>query len=170
MSICFSGKIILNTTDVQRLLNPLYVFVGAHWLDNGNYINKMPDFYDRGVWELGWEREKEKYNIEIDSLNRGDILVVKRLNGIGQTTMKIIALGIVVGFPTLYDEKRTTVYVSWSIPRTDFDIPLKLIGTMGKLKELSKLEEGTLKDYIEKCRARFLSQNLQPIVHNLYQG
>lgn len=188
MEHSFSGKIPFNSNDTENLLNPRFVFVGAHWVDkDGNFVNKMPDFYNRGVWELGWGREKEKLNGYIDEIKRGDVLVVKKLNGKAQDTMKIIAIGVVVGFPQVHNEARTVLYVAWTMPNVDLDVPLQLVGTINKPKyakdfraEVSRTfneigndeavkQKSLLVSLIDRCVARFITQNLQPISHTLYQ-
>lgn len=168
-AVFLSGKINFKQQNVQRFLNPRFVFVGAHFseIKDGikNWYNQMPEFCNRGIWENGYGRSEERYNKCIDALEQGDILVVKKLNG--RTVMKIIALGVVIGFPV--EEERTLAFVSWSIPKCNFDLPLKLVGTIEMPRELNSFSNPTLLEYIEKCRTRFLLKHLQEITHYLYQ-
>ena len=186
MNASFNGKINFNSNDVNNLLNPNFAFVGVHWRNEikQDFVNKMPEFYNCGIWENGYGRDKDNLNTYIDLIKRGDILMVKRLNGKGQETMKVLAMGIVVGFPLLYNVERTMAYVAWTLPNLDLDIPLKLVGTMNKPVTLKIIEswisntseDANVRAYQELFRlanlatARFITQNMQPITHTLYQS
>lgn len=173
MDHCFSSPIPFLQTDFENLLNPHIFYVGAHYSynDEGGYLtyhNMLPEFYQKGIWKNGWDADKDALNNKVNSIQRGDILVVKRRNGQGANTMQILALGVVVGFP-LEESQRTTVFVSWVIPRTDFSVPLHTIGTISKGQEMDTLDP-VLRKYVEKCRVKFISSQIKEIQPKLYQA
>ena len=43
MEHSFSGKIPFNSNDTENLLNPRFVFVGAHWVDKDGNFSTLVD-------------------------------------------------------------------------------------------------------------------------------
>ncbi len=81
-----------------------YWVVGKRWNDEeqGNR------FYNLGKWEMGWaENDNPKYDNKIKQIKAGDRIAIKHMDGQGQTTITIVALGIVKGI------EDNIVYVNW---------------------------------------------------------
>jgi hypothetical protein len=87
----------------------------------------LPTFLKRGYWQNGYERTNEGYNEVFDKLREGDRIAVKRMNGKGSRTMRIMAIGRVVDI----DSDGYTVFVKWLIQFKGREVPIS--GLMGTL-------------------------------------
>lgn len=87
-----------------------YWLVGANW--DGNKQNES--FYRRGYWEMGYDDEdKPRFAKMRDSMQAGDRIAIKSMDGKGASTISIIALGIVK------EVFQGRVYIDWIV--TDID-------------------------------------------------
>lgn len=147
--------------DAKNFLNPSIYFVGATW--DGGEVEKLPDFIDRGVWVNGYGEENTLFLQRVMDVKRGDILVIKRLLGVGQGRIKILAMGVVVGF----SHRRESIYVAWTLPDLDFEVPfqgidgVKTISASHTINDFRDDGHEPLRKAIINCRAKFLRMNLE---------
>jgi len=83
-----------------------YWLVGASWKGD----DQKDAFYRRGYWEMGYsDNDKPNFAEKRDSIDEGDRVAVKSMDGKGKSTITIHALGIV---KEVADGK---VYIDWKI-------------------------------------------------------
>jgi len=148
-----------DTLDAIRFLRPKAFYVGACYGGNECQLSR---FIKEQIWENGYvasgdyvstaTKQFEKY---MEDMSKGDILLVKRLNGKGTSTMRIMAIGIVLG--KNYDG---TIRVHWVMTSLDLEVPLHTVGTISPGYSLSELPE-ILQTKVDKARAKFLRLNLR---------
>jgi hypothetical protein len=153
-----------DAADAQQFLNPNVFYVGACFDADSTNCQRDRFFRDH-IWENGFidyikqnpsERTTSTDNYEkyMDSVKKGDIFAIKRLNGKAATTMRILAIGIVLG--KNFDR---TIRVAWVMQDLDLEVPLAFIGTISPGYELNSLPSKELVDRINKARAKFLRLN-----------
>lgn len=161
--IAFIHPVQFDSNDIQNLLSPQYFYVGAMY--DGDK-DKLPDFIQRGVWENGYNTEIPRLTDRVKKMRKGDFIIVKRLMGKGTKTMRILAVGIVVGLSL----DGTYVLVSWAMPEVNIEIegtsgdedvivPLREISTVSAPQGVVHLDP-KLQNLVDKCRVRFLRHNL----------
>jgi len=144
-----------DTADTLRFLNPKAFYVGATF-----DACQLSKFIKESIWEYGYydsdhtSIKTDKYEEYVADITKGDTLIVKRLNGKAQTTMRILAIGIVLG--RNFDK---TIRVAW-VKQLDIDVPLHTVGTISPGYRLTELPDAIKKE-VEKARAKFLRLNLQ---------
>jgi len=148
-----------DAADASRLLNPSVFYVGASY---GGSECQLSRFIQNGIWENGYIKDPQPsaatslYEQYMDIMSKGDILLVKRLNGKASNTMRIMAIGIVLG-----KNIDKTVRVAWVMPQLDIVVPLVTVGTISPSYPLSSVLVDTVRDKIEKARSKFLRLNLK---------
>lgn len=160
----FVHESIFDSNDIQNLLSPSIYFVGAAF---GGSEDVLPEFLNKGIWVNGWALNPEdaKFQASVvhgrrtETIKKGDIILIKRLNGQGSSTMRVLAAGIVVGH--LYP-KQLGCQVFWSMPDIEITTNLKEVGTISTPLKISDLED-PIKVLVEKTRVRFLKMNLRII-------
>lgn len=159
----FIHSVQFDSNEIQNLLDPQCFYVGATF---DSTEDQLPDFIRRGVWENGYGAHVPKYVDRVKKMRRGDFLIVKRLMGKGSTSMKVLAVGVVVGVAI----DNSTVLVAWALPSVNIEVPgseeyddvivpLKEIGTVSTPQQNAVLDP-KIQTLIDKCRVRFLRQNL----------
>ena len=149
--------------DTLRFLNPKFFYVGASYDRQHCQLGR---FFDAGVWENGfikWIEENpsartsatDLYERYMQQIEKGDILLVKRLNGQGSQNMRVLAIGVVLG--KNFDK---TVRVAWVIQDLNIEVPLQCIGTISP-PYASEMLPDVLKTWITKAQSKFLRLNLK---------
>ena len=154
-----------DAADALQFLNPNVFYVGACFdADRANC--QRARFFKDHIWENGFidylkqnpsERTTATDNYEqyMEAIKKGDILLIKRLNGKGATTMRILAIGVVLG--KNFDQ---TIRVAWVMQDMNLEVPLHTIGTISPGYSLASLPSADLIEKINKARAKFLRLNL----------
>jgi hypothetical protein len=167
MEISFSNPVSFDSNDIQALMEPNVFYVGAMFSGSED---QLPDFINRGIWiGLGLNSPQVE---RVRQIRKGDILSVKRLAGKGATTMRILALGVVVGLTPQQTSDSAHVLVAWVMPSmnlgldvrapdqdAELRVPLKEVGTISAPQKLTELDTA-LAAQVAKCRVRFLRMNL----------
>jgi hypothetical protein len=147
-----------DAADASRFLNPSVFYVGASY---GGCDCQLIRFIQDEIWENGYIKcpkstsTTDLFEQYMETMNKGDILLVKRLNGKASTTMRIMAVGIVLG-----KNIDKTVRVAWVMPQVDLVVPLITVGTVSPGYSLSQAINDPVRDTIEKARIKFLRLNL----------
>jgi len=147
-----------DAADASRFLNPSIFYVGASF---GGSECQLPRFIQNGIWENGYIKcphpssSTDLFERYMEEMSKGDIILVKRLNGKGATTMRILAVGIVLG-----KNIDKTVRVAWVMPQLDLVVPLVTVGTISPRYSLSSIVD-PVRGVIEKARSKFLRLNLK---------
>jgi 5-methylcytosine-specific restriction endonuclease McrBC GTP-binding regulatory subunit McrB len=67
------------------VISPNYWAAGFHWKDeNGMEINKLNEFINNGIWQIGWQRDQmegDPYYKLIDKALEGDYILLKTYSG-----------------------------------------------------------------------------------------
>lgn len=148
-----------DAADASRFLNPYVFYVGASY---GGSECQLSRFIQHGIWENGYIKcphptsSTDLFERYMEDMTKGDIILVKRLNGKGATTMRILAVGIVLG-----KNIDKTVRVAWVIPQLDLIVPLITVGTISPCYALSSSIVDPVRSVIEKARSKFLRLNLK---------
>jgi len=148
-----------DAADASRFLNPSVFYVGASY---GGCECQLVRFIQEGIWENGYIKcpqptsTTDLYEQYMDTMTKGDVLLVKRLNGKASTTMRIMAIGIVLG-----KNIDKTIRVAWVMPQVDLVVPLITVGTVSPSYSLSQSINDPVRDKIEKARIKFLRLNLR---------
>ena len=96
----------------------------------------------------------------MEKMAKGDVLMVKRLNGKGSKTMRILAIGIVLG--KNFDK---TIRVAWVMQDLSLEVPLACVGTISAPLAISNLAP-ELEDKVQKARSKFLRLHLRIADHH----
>jgi hypothetical protein len=164
-NFCFNEKVV-----VDNLLSFNFYYVGATQDD----VSVQSTFVDKGIWTCFWDdsnvgdnKNALLYQKRALEIKRGDLLIIKKLNGRAQTDMTITAIGVVVG-----RKNDSTVYVEWVLPDLNFVYKLKIVGTISEYKvynkpggadelyKSSELLDWKLFDLMFKAVCRFIRLNL----------
>lgn len=95
---------------------PKYWVVGATWASD----DMKDKFYQLGIWEMGWDdQDKPKLAEKRDSIQEGDRIAIKTMDGQGQSTITIHAIGIVKG----NDDKK--IHINWILKDLNRKVPSK---------------------------------------------
>ena len=151
-----------DAADTSRFLTPFCFYVGASFDANECQLDR---FFRERIWENGFikylqlhpeERSSvtDQYERHMEKISKGDILIVKRLNGKGSTTMRILAIGIVLG--KNFDR---TIRVAWVMQVLSLEVPLACIGTLSPVAISSLAPE--LEAIVQKARVKFLRLHLK---------
>jgi len=149
-----------DAADAARFLNPQHFYVGASFDSTECQLER---FFQERIWENGFIKHLKKhpeertsgtdqYEKTMEKIAKGDTLIVKRLNGKGATTMRVLAIGIVLG--KNFDQ---TLRVAWVMQDLNLEVPLSCIGTLSS--PLAYLP-ADLADKVQKARAKFLRLHL----------
>jgi hypothetical protein len=147
-----------DAADASRFLNPSVFYVGASY---GGCDCQLIRFIQDEIWENGYIKcpkstsTTDLFEQYMKTMTKGDILLVKRLNGKAATTMRIMAVGIVLG-----KNIDKTVRIAWVMPQVDLVVPLITVGTVSPGYSLSQAINDPVRDTIEKARIKFLRLNL----------
>ena len=94
--------------------------MSTYWIAGANFdsIDMYPTFIIRGYWELGWGRGlKPAYDACFDSIQKGDMVAIKRMLGQKSSNIEIRAIGKVLDKaeegPEDSDWRIRRVYVDW---------------------------------------------------------
>jgi hypothetical protein len=153
-----------DSMDALQFLNPKIYYVGACF---NRSICQLERFFNESMWENGFidylkENPSERtdkmtdYEKYMDGVRKGDVFLAKRLNGVGATTMRILAIGIVLG-----KNYNRTIRVAWVMQDLSLEVPLAWIGTISPGYDISEILDKVLVDKLNKARAKFLRLNLQ---------
>ena len=100
-----------------------YYVVGANWSGEKQH----EDFYRRGYWEMGYDDSEQPRFAEMrDSMQPGDRIAIKSMDGQGATTITIHAIGIV---KEVFHKR---VYIDWVF----FPKPTRHVPSRGCLKTI----------------------------------
>lgn len=81
-----------------------YWIVGATW--NGD--DQKNKFFKLGFWQMGWDDgDKKTLATKRNKIKEGDRIAIKTMNGRGQKTITIHAIGIVKG------NDAGKIYIDW---------------------------------------------------------
>lgn len=81
-----------------------YWLVGANWSGE----SQRNDFFVRGYWEMGYDDlDKPGFAKKSDSIEKGDRIAIKSMDGKGASTITIHCIGIIK------DVLSKKVYVNW---------------------------------------------------------
>ena len=145
------SRYMFNAQDGLRFLRPKYFYVGAMY---DGTEDQLPRFVSEGIWENGHQNGVKKYNLRYCSIQKGDVLLVKRMLGKGKSEMRILAIGIVVGKDP-HDAWR--LRVEWSIPELAVKTPFHEPSTISAAQDNIP---NPLMKYADKARGIFLRANL----------
>ncbi len=93
-----------------------YWLVGANWAGE----NQADMFYRRGYWEMGYDDdEKPILTKRRNKIKIGDRVAIKTMDGQGQSTITIKAIGIVK------DVAERKIYIEWILKDLDRKVESK---------------------------------------------
>jgi len=155
--------------DILNFLNPKFFYVGASY---DRHECQLGRFFRDGIWENGFVKWIEEdpsrrtsttdlYERYMQKIEKGDILLVKRLNGQGSQNMRVLAIGIALG-----KNLDKTVRVAWVIQDLNIEMPLQCVGTISTFYNFNSCDIGhtlpdVLKNWVTKAQSKFLRLNLR---------
>lgn len=95
-----------------------YWVVGASW---GGIDHQDERFVNEKFWMLGWEKDDQpSLYAAASQIAIGDRIAIKRMKGKGQTGIRILHIGIVMG--VILDNSRIVCTVDWCATNLDRDV------------------------------------------------